>query len=299
MMCCVAQNTSLMSEEGKDPPHTISSQSTSILDRPAHHHPIIPPTLTMEPRQALALTEHLLALSPTSFHAATHQDFLLFAGTGSLSKHTLSVWLSQDRIYAQSYIRFIGMLLSKIRLPSSPNAQASLQWRITVMLIDALTNIRREILFFEKTATEYELDLQTPWEGQESFGMNNVTRAYVDLFTSVAGPGTSLLEGLVVLWATEKCYFEAWSWTARLREEVQVEDGRAADGGVLEKEFFPNWTSAEFEGFVGRIGDLVDELGGREGVMLNEEERRRCEEVWRQVLWLEARFWPAVGDDGR
>jgi len=26
--------------------------------------------------------------------------------------------------------------------------------------------------------------------------------------------------------------------------------------------------------------------------MENDEERRRCEEVWRQVLWLEERFWP-------
>jgi len=248
----------------------------------------------MASSQASVLTHHLLTFSETSVKSATQHPFLHAAGTGTLPKHTLSAWLSQDRLYAQSYIHFIGLLLSKTRLHSSPIAQSSLQWRITDMLIGALTNIRREILFFEKTATDYDLDLQTPWEGQESFGINTFTRGYVDLFMSAAGPGTSLLEGLVVLWATEKCYFEAWTYAGRLRQEGKLKQGDAADGGVLERELIPNWTSAEFAAFVGMIGGVVEELGEQEGAMGNEEERRRCEEVWRQVLWLEERFWPVV-----
>ncbi len=257
--------------------------------RPSSNHHTNP---TMASPHASLLTHHLLALSQPSFDAATQHPFLHAAGTGTLPKHALSAWLSQDRLYAQSYIRFIGLLLSKTRLPSSQTTQSSLQWRITDMLIEALTNIRREIQLFEKTAADYELDLQTPWEGQESFEMTHVTRGYVDLFMNAAGPGTSLLEGLVVLWATEKCYFEAWTYAGRLRLEGNLKQGDGADGGVLGKELIPNWTSAEFAAFVGTIGGLVDELGKVEGVMENDEERRRCEEVWRQVLWLEERFWP-------
>lgn len=247
---------------------------------------------TMASSYASRLTHHLLALSQPSFVAATQHPFLHAAGNGTLSKHALSAWLSQDRLYAQSYIRFIGLLLSKTRLPSSKTIRSSLQWRITDMLIEALTNIRREIQLFERTAAHYDLDLQTPWEGQESFEINTVTRGYVDLFMSAAGPGTSLLEGLVVLWATEKCYFEAWTYAGRLRQEGKFKQGDGADGGVLGKELIPNWTSAEFAAFMGTVGGLVDELGKVEGVMENDEERRRCEEVWWQVLWLEERFWP-------
>ena len=246
----------------------------------------------MAPPHTSALTHRLLALSSSSFAAATQHPFLQAAGNGTLPKRTLSAWLSQDRLYAQSYIRFIGLLLSKTKLRSSVNGEESLQWRITDMLIEALANIRREILFFERTGMKYGLDLQMPWKGEESFSANDVTKAYIDLFTSVADPRTSLLEGLVVLWATEKCYFEAWSSVRRLREESNLKHGDAADGGVLEKEFIPNWTSTEFEAFVGRIGDLVDELGEQEGTVGAEEEKGRYEKVWRHVLWLEERFWP-------
>ncbi|RJE17307.1 TENA/THI-4/PQQC family, partial [Aspergillus sclerotialis] len=86
------------------------------------------------------------------------------AGRGSLPKHLLSQWLSQDRLYAQTYLRFIGQLLSKIRLPSrnpdssKPSAQTVLHRAVDV-LIDALVNIRRELGFFESVAEEFGLDL--------------------------------------------------------------------------------------------------------------------------------------------
>ncbi|KAK1141662.1 hypothetical protein N8T08_008926, partial [Aspergillus melleus] len=116
----------------------------------------------MPPQESL--TTHLPTLTPHSLHRATTHPFLQRAGQGTLAKPVLEQWLSQDRLYAQSYIRFIGLLLSKIRFPAKPHSQtqlqsASLESRISSTLIDALVNIRREIEFFEVTAAAYGLDL--------------------------------------------------------------------------------------------------------------------------------------------
>ena len=54
--------------------------------------------------------------------------------------------------------------------------------------------------------------------------------------------------------------------------------------------FIPNWSSDGFEGFVKRLGDLVDDMGRTAA----EEEVRECEEVWEMVVWAEKRFWPDV-----
>jgi len=58
----------------------------------------------------------------------------------------------------------------------------------------------------------------------------------------------------------------------------------------MRKVFIPNWSSDEFEAFVKRLGDLVDEIGKTAG----EDEVRECEEVWEMVVWVEKGFWPDV-----
>lgn len=69
-------------------------------------------------------------------------------------------------------------------------------YRTLDLLISALNNIRREMSFFEITATKYGIQLSDD-------PPSHITRAYIDLFNSVSSPGASLLEGMVVLWATE------------------------------------------------------------------------------------------------
>ena len=131
------------------------------------------------------------------------------------------------------------------------------------------------------------------------FGPNRTTRAYVDLFMSAGSSGVSLLEGLTVLWATEECYLRSWRYAASFvgeKEDGAAGEGSAdADGGAMRTRFIPNWSSKEFEGFVRRIGDVVDELHGRvKGAEEGELMRGRCLEWWRQVIWLEERFWPTI-----
>lgn len=158
----------------------------------------------------LPLTTHLKTLNPKTYLSATTSPFLAAAGNGHLPKHALSLWLSQDRLYAQSYIRFIGLLLAKTHLPHTPSPQKTLQQKIVTTLIDALVNIQRELDFFEEVAGEYGLDLAVKGNGEgERFGPNPITQAYIDMFMSVGSAGVSLLEGLVVLWATEVCYLQA------------------------------------------------------------------------------------------
>ena len=360
------------------------------------------------------LTAYLLSSTPNALKRATNHPFLASAGRGTLPKAQLSQWLSQDRLYAQSYIRFIGLLLSKIRLPTqnpttaTPQTQSPEQNAITV-LIDALVNIRTELSFFEKTAADYSLDLtaisaeeggctltshgqgsditvsvgisstgsgscpgltggddegpqkngnpgacvpstgegvapghglclsqgecQMPGgevcapgpqfnesgrgvepvgagvggeggvRGDERCGTlffcaNRTTRAYIDMFMSAGSSGVSVLEGLAVLWATEVCYLRAWRFAAGcMREDGEKDYKKDADGGALRERFIQNWASVEFEEFVDRIGDVVDEMAGQiKGAEELEITRGRCLEWWRQIVWLEENFWPSVAE---
>jgi hypothetical protein len=49
----------------------------------------------------------------------------------------------------------------------------------------------------------------------------------------------------------------------------------------------------EFEGFVNRIGVLLDDLWGRA-----ERGLGMCEDIWRRVVEVERVFWPVVDAEG-
>lgn len=165
-----------------------------------------------------SLTNILLNNSPGQFQAATQHPFLRLAGLGQLPKHVLSRWLSQDRLYAQAYIGFIGSLLARVDLPYVfiNDKSSSLRWRIVNMLTKCLNNINREIEFFTTTAQKYGLGLQIPARPTDTqFVADTATKQYIDLFRAfLTDPSMSLLEGLVVLWATETVYLRAWSYAA-------------------------------------------------------------------------------------
>ncbi|KAI9734256.1 MAG: hypothetical protein M1834_002360 [Cirrosporium novae-zelandiae] len=253
--------------------------------------------------QGIALSQYLLKLDPSAFARATQAPFLRAAGAGDLSKSTLSRWLSQDRLYAQTYIRFASLLLSKINLPTTRHLSGS-RPPVSSLLVDciigALNNVRRELRFFETVAEEYGLDLNHPWdESAPRFGPTPITRAYGDLFMSCAAPGTPVLHGMVALYGTEICYLTSWLYAKGVSGETSKDNDNGndqsafkkdQDGGALRTEFIPNWTNNEFQDFVDEIGSLMDKLAEKIGA----EELRGCEEVWRQVLWIEERFWPEI-----
>jgi thiaminase len=144
---------------------------------------------------APSLTNHLLKSNHALFTAATNQSFLSHAGCGTLSSAALAQWMNQDNHYTRAYIQFVGSLIGKLRLPIIANSQFHPMYRTLDLLISAINNIRREMGFFENTAMKYGINLteETP---------NFITRAYMDLFEAVSAPSASLLEGMLVLWAT-------------------------------------------------------------------------------------------------
>ena len=298
------------------------------------------------------LTTRLRAAHP--IHTATHHPFLRAAGRGILPHAVLSAWLLQDTLYTRAYIRLLGGLLAGIgallpaALPTSSTTSSSLPLspgqpppsshtpypRIFALLIAALANIHRETALFAATAARHRLFSLTDAAAARPA---SATRAYVDLFVALGGVAAggsprALLEGLVALWATERCYFDAWSYAAEcvgeregLKEwpslemhasiDIDDDDAPAASADpqaqadeALRTTLIPNWTSPEFGAFVDECGTCVDALAavvlGEHGEQGEHDEHdeataadadyRACEDVFRQVVWLEERFWPDV-----
>lgn len=178
----------------------------------------------------------------------------------------------------------MGNMLSKASIPSV-SREKSLEWRVADCFINALTNVRRELGMFEDVLREH-----FDWkEGGET--ATKETRAYQDMFAGAGAPNQSILVGMTALWATEKCYLEAWKYALSFKNEVP-EDRKSH---VLHTTLIPNWTCDEFEEFVVSIGELLDELA--EDIDEGSKEWVKCEQVWNQVLWAEENFWPKVAQE--
>ena len=252
-----------------------------------------------------SLTSLLFSTSGQLFKAATQSAFLVAAGDGTLTKAKLSEWLGQDRLYAQAYIGFVGSLLAHAQLPTQhipfPHHDDSVHWRIVHTLRASLDNIFRELKFFEDVAENYGLDLEAT-STDTPFGPAIATTNYINLFERFSSPinpddprGTDwvLLNGLIVLWATEKCYLEAWQFAAR-QSDISRAPPSDADGGALRDHFIPNWTSQEFAAFVQQLEQLVNDLLDKETLFLTKDAQDECEELWEEVLDIESRFWPEL-----
>jgi hypothetical protein len=160
--------------------------------------PLMPtPTRSAPPTQPQpSLTHHLLISNHELFTGTTQTPFLSHAGCGTLSSGALTQWMVQDGHYTRAFLQFIGALIGKLRLPPGVHTQFNPVFRTLDLLISALNNIRREMTFFEITAQKYNIQLVDD-------GPNFITRSQIDLFQSACSPSTSLLEGMVVLWANE------------------------------------------------------------------------------------------------
>lgn len=278
-----------------------------------------PPSTPLAPRPGPtpSLTSHLLTRDTAAFSAATQQTFLSHAGGGTLSASALDQWLAQDAHFSRGYISFVGSLVSKIRLPQVANTQFHPVYRTMDLLISALNNVRREMSFFEITATKYNLQIRRE-------DPSPITKAYLDLFVASSAPSVSLLEGMVVLWATEhvsvgvwygedreqrdlltstQCYLSSWTHAATFSSSLSQPFSYATPGSdshvaALNQSLIPNWTSPAFAKFVQACRAVVDELANAQTTGNGREEMSRCEGAFRQVLWLWERTWPDVDGMG-
>ncbi|KAF2404118.1 heme oxygenase-like protein [Trichodelitschia bisporula] len=269
--------------QGKRPRESIGNAGPNTIANPAAGPP--------QPQFANpSLTAHLLNMNHAAFNAATQQPFLSHAGCGTLAAAPLSQWMVQDAHYTRGFFQLIGGLIAKIRLPSGVNSQFHPLYRTMDLLISALNNVRREMSFFEITATKYGIQI-----GDDP--PNFHTRAYLDLFNTVTHPSATLLEGMLVLWATEHCYRSAWMYASSFTSTLQ---GPTTENHIaaLHQALIPNWTSPAFSKFVDACRTLVDELANTSTSTNGKEEMLRCEQIFRQVCWLEEQFWPDVDGMG-
>ncbi|KAF1982579.1 heme oxygenase-like protein [Aulographum hederae CBS 113979] len=266
----------------------VSRRGPNANKRGRDGQPMAPPPLAQQ-AYVPSLTAHLLNREASAFQAATQQPFLSHAGCGTLAAAPLGQWMVQDGHYTRGYIQFIGQLIGKIRLPAT-GSQFHPLYRTMDLLISALNNIRREMSFFEITATKYGIQLT---EDPPS----HITRGYMDLFVSVSSPSASLLEGLVVLWATEHCYRTAWLYASSFSTSLSAPP-TSPHIAALHQSLIPNWTSPAFSKFVDACRALVDELANSTTSPNGKEEMLRCEQVFSQICWLEERFWPDVDGMG-
>ncbi|KAI1497350.1 hypothetical protein F5X99DRAFT_397181 [Biscogniauxia marginata] len=264
-----------------------------------------------------SMTDYLISNPETAdlYERATKSQFLRLAGQGRLPRDQLSQWLSQDRLYAQAYVRFIGGLISRVQLPievEGTGTEESLPGRILTLLQSCLSGITQELRFFEKTARAYSLDLTASGcptalgtTAPEKFGPNKTTRDYIDLFDSFgacaagtaasrAEPVRTLLDGLALLWATEKVYLDAWTYAREQRGEENANPSFDLDGGALRKEFIPIWTSDEFGDFVREIQECLDAYAAVQGEETEEVDAAGAMTLFKKVLVLEEDFWPVV-----
>ncbi|KAI8965896.1 heme oxygenase-like protein [Daldinia sp. FL1419] len=259
-----------------------------------------------------SMSEYLLSSPEIGdlYQRATRSQFLSLAGQGQLPPDILSQWLSQDRLYAQAYIRFAGGLISRVRLPTKVDRQETsktLQWRILSLLQTAMAGVTRELKFFEETAKKYGLDLEALGPVAEGgnlsnksagFAPNKVTQDYINLFDSFSAQphgdcSKTLLDGLVVLWATEKVYLDSWTYAKQQAAEDADTKGDL-DGGALRKEFIPNWTSEEFQAFVKECQECLDAYALIQDHDTEEVIAAGSMVIFKKVLVLEESFWPMV-----
>ncbi|KAK1967610.1 heme oxygenase-like protein [Colletotrichum sublineola] len=252
----------------------------------------------------MSLVQHLLASDPEAYANATQSRFLSAAANGVMPRDVLGSWLANDRLYCHAYIKGIGRLLDALDLPdlASTNAEPPVTERLLQWLVDALVNIRREEKFFVETAERFSIEVNLPASPagvvQQDDKLNGLKR-FERLFGQLSkGPHPlGWLEGAVLLYATEKCYLDAWSG-ARDGLDASADGSRDADGGALRKEFIPNWSSDEFRAFVDELGGIIDQ-GYEEAVKKGEEGvgdhlQERALGVWREVMLAEEAFWPPL-----
>jgi hypothetical protein len=108
----------------------------------------------------------------------------------------LTQWLAQDAHISRAFVSFVGRLIGKMRLPDTAITMENTTFRTFDLLISTLNNVRREMSFFDTTASKWGLQV-------ESEMPKPATKGFIDLLSSASSSSASLLEGLVLLWATE------------------------------------------------------------------------------------------------
>lgn len=276
------------------------------------------PVRPLAPKPSLG--NHLMSRVRDALTAATQQSFLSHAGCGTLSAAALNQWLAQEIHISRALVTFVGSLIGKVRIPEISHLQSDPTFRALDLLCSAVNNMKKELEFLESTKRKYDLhvEIEEP---------KPATKGFVDLFAAAASPQSSLLEGLVVLWATEHCFCTSFQYAANFMSTPSAaasnyalpsylapaqpsstnpySTAQAAHGGgdqshitALHEAFIQNWTSANFVRFVSACKSIVDEVANSQTSGNGRSEMQACERVFKQAVWLWVQIWPEVDGMG-
>jgi thiaminase len=251
-----------------------------------------------------ALTTHLLSINHDQLLSTTRHPFLARAANGTLPKPLVAQWLANDFQYLRVYKGISEQTLAIIRR-TQPKVSASnpenVETRLAAWLEAAIQNGTREENLFQEVAGIYKLDISIT-EATKNEGLIR----YESLLNAFTGNEHKAfipwLEGAVILWAMEKVYYEAWSWSRKQDTQSSPRSyDNDQDGGAMRREFIPNWSNRDFLMFVEQLERVINE-GVSTAVKGDDEAWKqikiRSEAVWNLVLDAEERFWPDVDGSG-
>jgi thiaminase len=153
---------------------------------------------------------------------ATRHPFLAAVASGTLPEPAFRTWLVQDYLFIGDLVRFQSRLLA--RVPRAAQA----------VLAGGLVGLVEELAWFEKVAVEHGLDL--------SAARLPATAAYDRLLTGL--DDVPVPEALAALWALERVYLDAWSFTA--------------PGAAPYRDFVAHWTTPAFAAYVTDLAAAAD-----------------------------------------
>ncbi|KAK6719124.1 hypothetical protein SNK05_002257 [Fusarium graminearum] len=152
------------------------------------------PSRTSQRPEPPSLAQHLLGQSEDLLTNAVQHSFLAYVGSGSLSENDFNQWLAQIGYISRSLVPFTIALIGKIRIPETENLEHNSTFRCLDLLCSAITNMKKELGFLEATKREYGLEV-----GLDELRL--ATKSFIGLFNSASCASTTLLGGMVLLWA--------------------------------------------------------------------------------------------------
>ncbi|ORX55162.1 heme oxygenase-like protein [Hesseltinella vesiculosa] len=244
-----------------------------------------------------ALTDHLLALEKDAYKKATRHEFLEKVGKHTIAPQHLRAWIEQDRGYTSGYTRMMGLMMSRLALfndvrdygDNDPNYSEQHAQRTMKLLSFAVSNVFRECQMFT------DLLSRPAYRALPAAPLQPWTLRYVDFHQKVARTaGYDLGEALVLLWAMERVFLDAWRHAKAVQAEHWSPEARSTHDGNEEQashhdtigELIDNWTIDEFDEFVAECAALVNHLDTSDPRRL-----QSLEAVYRETLALEVKFW--------
>lgn len=241
------------------------------------------------------ITAVLLESQPLELAAATQAPFLLASAQGKLPKSVLSKWLSQARLVTQGQISLLGALMARVDLPyifiPDEKKSASVRWRVMNVLMEALQRAQQDLSFYTDIAKRYDLNQEFPPRPDVFFTADYPAKQFIELFRAFwTDPTMTLLEGMVVYWATVHCRLTSFKFAGKYMNLCERIDERP-DGGAFVREFVPHWTGVDFEKFATEVTEATNMLSLREeGYM----KMSIFKVIWQHILDIETRLWPEI-----